>query len=335
MTTESIDRWPESNLEVLSACDACGEHLLHPKYNDLFDIDEGVTGKWNIVECLNCGSLLLNPRPNISSIGKAYRSYYTHSTPFAENSILSSDSVQARIARGYLADRYNLPRSGREYPAILAKIAWPLKLQLDYFMRNLPKGGGRLLDIGCGSGGFLQRATMAGWDVEGIEPDPLAAEVAKGTSTGTIHSAITDIDGELFDVITLSHVIEHVHQPSSMLKRCFDLLRPSGVIWIATPNIAGTGHRIYEENWQALEIPRHLVMPSAAALKSMLKASGFSLIRFHRRGRGSAKRFKANYNRCTATRNHLPSWLLAAAVDTKASISPLAGEELIVCAVKQ
>lgn len=331
MSTQTVEGWPDSDIEVISECAICRTGQLESVYEGLIDIEEGVPGHWTMVKCTACDSLLLSPRPTIKAIGKAYQNYYTHAPPALENSILTSRSIIARIAQSYLADRYNLRIPGNRIAALSAKIAWPFRQQLDYFMRNLPEGSGRLLDVGCGNGAFLQRAAKAGWQVEGVEPDPSAATMARTSSDAIVHSSIDNVSRALFDVLTLSHVIEHLHDPANMLKICFKLLRPGGRIWIATPNIAGTGHRVFAAGWQALEIPRHLVMPSASALRSMLVDAGFKSIRFHCRGRGSAKRFQANALR-NPSASFLPHWLHAATVDARASMSPLAGEDLVVSA---
>ena len=79
-------------------------------------------------------------------------------------------------------------------------------------------------------------------------------------------------------MITLSHVIEHVHNPVALLKVCRRLLKPTGQLWLETPNIDGAGHRQYMKNWRGLEPPRHLVLFNSQSLAKALFASGFARI---------------------------------------------------------
>lgn len=329
------DEWAETDIERLPACNACDSKELRQIYCDLEDHEEGVPGRWSISECAACKSLILNPRPTAQALSKAYRNYYTHTLSTAENAILDDLSIAGRFARSYLVKRYGLPAKGDELTALVANLAWPLRQQLDYFMRHLPRIPGRLLDLGCGSGGFLQRARLAGWDAEGVEPDATAASVARSGGNVKVYDSANSVAGGNFDIITLSHVIEHVHHPRGTLSECFELLRPKGLIWIATPNVEGTGRKTYGKSWQALEIPRHLTMPSASALRAMLEATGFTSVTFLRRGRGAAKRFVANDKRlskageaCTSTA------VLTTMVDLAASISPFAGEDLVVTGMR-
>lgn len=332
--TSLESHWAASEIEHVNSCVACGSEHLLPLHRGIQDIEEGVPGDWTVDICSTCQTLYLNPRLTEAAIGNAYSSYYTHTAPIAENEILNSRSVGARIANGYLTERYGTPCRGTDFPGMLARMAWPLRQQLDYFMRLLPCQAGRLLDVGCGSGGFLQRASLAGWEVEGIEPDPSAARLARSSGLGRVYESLDQIDTRFFDVVTLSHVIEHVHRPDQVLKECFNLLKPQGRIWIATPNIGGYGHRKYGKDWQALEVPRHLVMPSATALHLMLQKAGFERIEFQCRGRGSAKRFKVNEQRSNENRRGRFIPLQSFLVDLHASFSAYAGEDLVVTASK-
>jgi SAM-dependent methyltransferase len=85
-------------------------------------------------------------------------------------------------------------------------------------------------------------------------------------------------DESLFDVITLSHVIEHLHDPVKVLKACHRLLKPTGRLWLETPNIDSLGHRQYMENWRGLEPPRHLVLFNRQSLAQALLGTGFARI---------------------------------------------------------
>jgi len=333
MNTRAVQGWQHDELERVQECGLCGATRFRGVYQGLVDVDEGVEGRWSMTECEACGGLHLDPRPTNAAISRAYATYYTHAAPEAENAVLNQASRAARVARGYLSARYGLP--GQDgYPSCIARLAWPLRQQLDYYMRHLPGVPGRVLDIGCGNGGFLRRAQACGWQVEGVEPDPLAAQVARHGQDYPVHSSIKGAAGKTFDVVTLSHVVEHLHEPRTLLRDAVALLRPGGMLWIAVPNIAGAGHRIYRETWQALEVPRHIVIPTARSLLLMAEEVGLDEARFRPRGRGAAKRFEVNERRRGSRSSPRRARVLSFLVDLAASVSPYMGEELVITAVK-
>jgi SAM-dependent methyltransferase len=331
---ESSAVWVDADVERIIACPVCGGERLISAYTDLTDLEEGVPGTWAMVNCKSCGSLLLDPRPTQAALPKAYGSYYTHQPPYAENAVLEGRSLLKKIGRAYLARRYSIGTQGAAWMVALTFLAWPFRQQLDYYLRHLPRGGGRLLDLGCGSGGFLQRASEAGWDVVGVEPDPAAAEVARRFSHVDVYASLDNVSG-LFDMITMAHVVEHLHDPRAVIADCYNRLRPGGHLWIATPNISGVGHHLYGNSWQPLETPRHLVMPSPEALLSLLRDVGFVEARFVRRGRGSAKRLRASNERaCALGRRGWMGGPLSLLIDLAASLSAYAAEELVVVATR-
>jgi 2-polyprenyl-3-methyl-5-hydroxy-6-metoxy-1,4-benzoquinol methylase len=157
-----------------------------------------------------------------------------------------------------------------------------LRRVLDREVRYLPKHkpDGKLLDVGFGSGQFLNLAKRIGWQVSGADPDPAAVnsalKVGLEVRQGGIE-AFADATGQ-FDVITLNHVIEHVHDPIETLKQAFLLLKPGGVVFLETPNIDSCGHLDFKEHWRGLEIPRHLVIFNWSSMLKSLNDIGFSVI---------------------------------------------------------
>jgi 2-polyprenyl-3-methyl-5-hydroxy-6-metoxy-1,4-benzoquinol methylase len=167
--------------------------------------------------------------------------------------------------------------------AIAFMLAPPFRNLLDRRCRSLPRlpiCGGSVLDVGCGDGEFIELAASWGWNAIGIDPDPAAIANCLTRGLNVTQGTLEQFADKqcLFDVITLGHVIEHVHNPVALLKACRRLLKPTGQLWLETPNIDSLGHRQYMKNWRGLEPPRHLVLFSRQSLAKALIASGFAHI---------------------------------------------------------
>ncbi len=273
--TPRVRKWPSGDLEHVGECPVCASPQRRALYDDLGDRLFGAPGLWRLWRCMACEAAYLDPRPAPHAIGRAYpRTYYTHEepveTPTSAAAVLRAPSVGRMIAActGLLP---LLPRSARN-DASLASVAQT-------------QGGNaglapRLLDVGCGSGALLARQRSQGWEVEGIDVDPGALRVAKAAGLPVRHATLTDLATERplrqFDAITLDHVLEHLHDPVGSLQAARRLLRPGGVLWLATPNLAALGHRSFGRSWVHLDPPRHLVLYSPAALQLALRSAGFA-----------------------------------------------------------
>jgi 2-polyprenyl-3-methyl-5-hydroxy-6-metoxy-1,4-benzoquinol methylase len=298
-----------------------------------------------MVGCGDCGSLYLDPRPDARSLPRAYAQYYTHRLPVENVPPGASAGLLWSLVHGYLDWRFGL----RRRPA-LASGAWlfrmlePLRLKLDYYGRHLDRMAfptpGRLLDLGCGSGAFLARARDMGWQVTGCDPDPAAVAACRSQGLAVIEgdAFASALDAGGFDVVTLSHAIEHVGDPAAVVRRVGALLAPGGCVWLALPNPASLGLRVFGTAWRGLHLPFHLCIPSQSQLAGMLRAAGFSGIRFLRRGAHAQSEFAAAC--AIGRREQLPLpptalvGLLGLGSDLLASCTPRWGEETVVIAFK-
>lgn len=216
-------------------------------------VDELVSGaQFSIVECAKCGLQLTSPRPSSNTIGEFYKSdqYVSH-----------SDSKQ-----GLINWAYHFVRS----------IA--LKQKLGHIRRL--STGTRLLDLGAGSGGFLSFMSDHGYDCVGVEPDYDARSIALSKHNLELKdpSALGEMgDNEKFDVITMWHVLEHIHEPVELLKKLRTLLENNGVLIVAVPNHRSKDAQIYKNNWAAYDVPRHLFHFSKDSITKVASAAGFSI----------------------------------------------------------
>jgi len=138
-----------------------------------------------------------------------------------------------------------------------------------------------LLDIGCSTGIFLSTAQQAGWNVTGLEPSRWAAHLASGRLSGTkiVVSTLDEADfpAENFDVITLWDVIEHLPYPSEVLLSIHRWLKPSGWLFLNTPNIASIPSRALGARWMLL-LREHIWYFSPQTLQMLLAKCGFRLV---------------------------------------------------------
>ncbi len=145
--------------------------------------------------------------------------------------------------------------------------------------RSVGMDDGIILDIGCGTGAFLHTMQVVGWDVTGLEPDSSAREKAK-----ELYGLVLDLPGKFFDLpphtyhaITMWHVLEHVHQLNEYLDQIMKLLKPGGKVFIAVPNYTSYDAALYQEQWAAYDVPRHLYHFSPASMSRLLSQHGLVL----------------------------------------------------------
>jgi SAM-dependent methyltransferase len=271
--------WPTEGLEGVSACPVCECAERSVLYSGLRDrVFRTAPGNWTLVRCRDCRSAYLDPRPTPETIELAYRSYYTHGPT-------SIASPVGRLRQG-LANDYRRARWGYvQGPVIpggrmIPRVTRSRAALVDREIRHLPATpGGRLLDVGSGSGEFVAQMAALGWRAEGVEPDPAAVASAREAGLPVTQGTLSDLDpaehADAFDAVTLSHVIEHLHDPAEDLRRIRPLLRPGGLLWIATPNLEALGLRRFGRDWVNLDPPRHLVLFTRASLERLLRDTGF------------------------------------------------------------
>jgi ubiquinone/menaquinone biosynthesis C-methylase UbiE len=168
----------------------------------------------------------------------------------------------------------------------------------------------------------------------------VAAAVSKGLPVREGSLPETGLPQESFAVVTLSQVIEHLHNPMAALAEIFRVLKPGGFFWLATPNMDAPGHIQFGPDWRGLEPPRHLVLFSAKALALALERVGFVEIEFKSPGAVSEWFYRASHRISKNARPGadiaLPGHLarMARHEDRLSLTNPVAGEELVVIARK-
>ena len=140
---------------------------------------------------------------------------------------------------------------------------------------------GMLLDVGCGAGFFLKLAADNGFRTKGVELSQYAADYARTTmGLDVFHGELADaqFEPEQFDVVTLWHVIEHVHDPKRFLQRINKLLKPGGFLALEVPNIGSIGARIAGMDWEMLAPREHFYYFTKATIIRLLRDAGFQML---------------------------------------------------------
>jgi 2-polyprenyl-3-methyl-5-hydroxy-6-metoxy-1,4-benzoquinol methylase len=246
------------------------------------DVKYAVPGVWTFVRCADCGLVYLVE--TLADPAQGYSSSYSQHRPPGRVRLEGRWSVRRDLRSLFLELEGYRQLPPRVVPRALARLALAVpqvRLRAAYSLLLVPpmRPSGKLLDIGCGNGRFLAVMSALGWQVHGIEPDERSAEIARQESGAQIGPALdaTQYPGAYFDVITMNHALEHVADPVQVLRRCFGLCRPGGLIGVVVPNWRALGHRLFGRQWYALEPPRHAVMYEPVTLGRILERAGFHI----------------------------------------------------------
>ncbi|GJL79801.1 MAG: hypothetical protein NPINA01_27900 [Nitrospinaceae bacterium] len=138
---------------------------------------------------------------------------------------------------------------------------------------------GKMLEIGCGNGSFMQSMAVKGWQVQGIESSTKAGEAVKELGypihIGPLESAPNL--KEPVDLIVGWQVLEHLHHPLQALQKMRGWLKPGGYLALSMPNTASFEFNLFKRRWYALHLPNHLYHFDTETVEKILKASGWKM----------------------------------------------------------
>lgn len=206
-------------------------------------------GQFAYRRCQACQSVFQSPQIDDATLASAYPSYY-----------------------GNYAAQHSL----------VERIAEPLARREAHKLKKVVDPGLPLIEMGCGSGRFLERVRAVGWtgELSGNEFDPdTARSTAERLGIEVIPGQLETVDlpEAHYGTIVLRHVIEHVRDPVGLLPKLFAALRPGGYLYLATPDNRALAAKTFGKAWVGYDVPRHLVVFSSPALRTALQSSDFEI----------------------------------------------------------
>ncbi len=234
-------------MRQLESCPACGSRSFRRAYSGRATRRPDDPKCWQLSRCTECDHGFLNPQPQWDEQADYYNADYD---PYDPSSGLTDDfdaTVEsARAAGGY------------RHVAI--------------------RPGLRVLDVGCGGGSFLRVVKALGAQGRGVEPSPIASERARelglDVAVGTLEQYAAARPDDCYDLITFSHVVEHLPDPIGTLSTAASLLDEGGTIWLAVPNGACDSARRLGWRWHSTDLPFHLHHFSPRSMRLAAERAG-------------------------------------------------------------
>ena len=219
-------------MRTLTECPVCASVRIRHSFGGR--TTRGIDAQhWEVFSCQDCTHEFMNPLPSWEELAPYYSATYaaydrSHGATQTDGEIVADAS-----------------RTGT--------------------FRHIPvRPGAQLLDVGCGGGFFLRIMSQLGVRVMGVEPSENGVAAVRQDGLPVFHGTLEeflvseDARGRKFDVITSSHVLEHVPNPVETLTGMRQLLAPDGYIWIAVPNANCVFARHLGARWHSRDLPYHV-----------------------------------------------------------------------------
>lgn len=256
-------KYSSKNIE---RCPVCQSKITEVLYSDIKD-RIGSEIKFSVMKCQTCSHAFTSPLPDEKYYNDYYSdSYYSYNIDIQKN----NNKLKFKIKRWlYQASQTNL---------IYKLISRPIVRQTAIYPTI--KRNGKMLDVGCGNGAFLSFMKSIGWKTYGVEISSKAVEFARNNGHEVFSGNVTDANypSDFFDSITLNNVLEHIAEPSELMKEVYRILKPSGELIICVPNFSAYSSILFKQFWAGLLIPEHLQHFNQKSLEKIVNSVGFENI---------------------------------------------------------
>lgn len=261
-TLGDVRRAPVAGIptEAVPRCPACDSDRRHLRARVAeHEYTTTTVDRFPLMECDGCGVWYLDPRPHASALPIIYPpNYYA-----------------------YVRDALDTAGGADRTTGVSARLGSALfRHRIRPIARHIELGPGTSwLDVGCGSGSVLASMGDA-YGVRGtgidLSPDAVAACRRRGfTAYAARFEDYAPADGEAYDLIHSSHLIEHVESPYAYLCKTWDLLAPGGLSVFITPNTATWEARAFGRHWGGLHAPRHWTLLDRTNVRRLAERAGF------------------------------------------------------------
>ncbi len=257
-----------SSAPATTGCPFCGRasgHIVHPALEMMF----GTRAQFDYAECPECGSIwLLDPPPSMTPFYPP--GYYAFSEP---------EPSHAEPARCEQLRRLGLQAFLRS--SILARVLLGARRDLPRWtslLTGTDVKADAVLDVGSAIGHRLQTLRRHGFRRLTGTDEHLPGQSATDNGMGLLAAALGRLSGP-FDVILFHHSLEHIEDPVGVLRTVDRLLAPGGTVVIRVPLAGSFAWRSYQSHWVQLDAPRHLFLPTPAAVELLAAEVGFAVVK--------------------------------------------------------
>jgi 2-polyprenyl-3-methyl-5-hydroxy-6-metoxy-1,4-benzoquinol methylase len=240
------------------ACNQCGSWdstvVARGTDREYFTSDD----VYSIVQCDKCSLIYLNPRPVTAELSRIY--------PPGYHSYILDDAVGSK---GSFITRMRQKSGANRFRPVMKHLTEHKKIEL--------------LDVGCGNGWMMQvfkSLDPARVETTGIEISEPVCEAARKLGHTVYCGRFEDVNlDKTYDVVNLTHVIEHVSDPRLVVRKAYEALKPGGLLVLETPNIGSVEWpRFKESNWGAYHIPRHWYLYNRDTINKLGESEQFKMI---------------------------------------------------------
>lgn len=233
--------------QMVTACNLCGNTATRPYCPQ--------NGR-GLVQCAECGLVYVGEQPQPEELYALYGETYFHNDESGEVGYTD-----------YLADEANIRKT--------------VNKRFDHIEKFAAQNG-RMLDVGCALGFFIDEASQRGWQVEGLDVSQYAVDYVRARFGYTVYNgSLSDValPQAAYDLVTMYDVIEHVPDPRGYMQAVSDLLRTGGIFELATPDVGSLPARLTGKRWIGYKLSdEHVYYFSVKTLTRMLDETGFDVV---------------------------------------------------------